>query len=168
MILFAIRVPAGKHLIKFLILNVPYKIKYDMTTITDKVTITTTNNKTDWSDIKERYGDHIIDMITEKYIPNLKKILLKRVVLSPIDFESRPTTSIYGTLSCGAVLPYQVSSTRPIPELANYKIPSIPNIYLCGSGNHPGPGVSMASGRNAAQIIFADLNLEFNKIATSL
>jgi hypothetical protein len=67
MILFAIRVPAGKHLIKFLILNVPYKIKYDMTTITDKVTITTTNNKTDWSDIKERYGDHIIEMITEKY-----------------------------------------------------------------------------------------------------
>jgi hypothetical protein len=38
-----------------------------MTTITDKVTITTTNNKTDWSDIKERYGDHIIEMITEKY-----------------------------------------------------------------------------------------------------
>lgn len=97
-------------------------------------------------------------------MPNLKKIILKRVVLSPIDFESRPTTSVYGTLSCGAMLPYQISSTRPIPELAGYKIPSIPNVYLCGSGNHPGPGVSMAPGRNAAQVIFSDLDIEFNPL----
>jgi phytoene dehydrogenase-like protein len=92
----------------------------------------------------------------------LKKAILKRVILSPVDFESRPTTSKYGTLSCGAVLPYQKSSMRPIPELANYRVPAISNIYLCGSGNHPGPGVSMAAGRNAAQVIFADLKLDFN------
>jgi beta-carotene ketolase (CrtO type) len=162
------RVPAGKHLIKFLILNVPYKIKYDIAVTTkgeaDNAIITTTNNKIDWNDVKEEYGDHIIDIITEKYMPNLKKIILKRVVLSPIDFELRPTTSVYGTLSCGAMLPYQISSTRPIPELAGYKIPSIPNVYLCGSGNHPGPGVSMAPGRNAAQVIFSDLDIEFNPL----
>lgn len=162
------RVPAGKHLIKFLILNVPYKIKYDIAVTTkgeaDNAITTTTKNKIEWNDVKEEYGDHIIDIITEKYMPNLKKIILKRVVLSPIDFESRPTTSVYGTLSCGAMLPYQISSTRPIPELAGYKIPSIPNVYLCGSGNHPGPGVSMAPGRNAAQVIFGDLGIEFNPL----
>jgi beta-carotene ketolase (CrtO type) len=46
-------------------------------------------------------------MITENYMPNLKKITFKRVVYSPIDFEEKPTTSVRGTLSCGAVVPYQ-------------------------------------------------------------
>jgi hypothetical protein len=68
-------------------------------------------------------------MITEKYMPNLKKIILKPVIYSPADFEKRPTTSVYGTLSCGAVVPYQKSSMRPIPELGCYRMP-IPNIYL--------------------------------------
>lgn len=53
--------------------------------------------------------------------------------------------------------PYQLSSMRPIPELSNYKIPAIQNVYLCGSGSHPGPGVSMAPGRNAAHVILSDL-----------
>lgn len=154
------RVPSGKHLLKFLILSVPYKIKGDNVAGDSS---NKTNIKSDWRNVKEQYGDHIIDMIAEKYIRNLKKITLKRVVYSPVDFEKRPTTSVYGTLSCGAVLPYQKSSMRPIPELGCYKTP-IPNIYLCGAGSHPGPGVSMAPGRNAAQTIFADLNLDFKRV----
>ncbi|MFZ0897650.1 MAG: NAD(P)/FAD-dependent oxidoreductase [Candidatus Nitrosopolaris sp.] len=154
------RVPSGKHLLKFLILSVPYKIKGDNVAGDSS---NKTNIKSDWRNVKEQYGDHIIDMIAEKYIRNLKKITLKRVVYSPVDFEKRPTTSVYGTLSCGAVLPYQKSFMRPIPELGCYKTP-IPNIYLCGAGSHPGPGVSMAPGRNAAQTIFADLNLDFKRV----
>jgi phytoene dehydrogenase-like protein len=49
---------------------------------------------------------------------------------------------------------------RPIPELGQYKTP-VPNVYLCSSASHPGPGVSMAPGRNAAQVIFAELGLDF-------
>jgi phytoene dehydrogenase-like protein len=161
------RVPTGKHLMKFLILSVPYQVKLNDADITDedgdKNSIITNY---DWANVKEQYCDHIVDMITEKYIPNLKKIMLKRVVYSPADFEKRPTTSVYGTLSCGAVLPYQRSSMRPIPELGFYRMP-IPNIYMCGAGSHPGPGVSMAPGRNAAQVIFADLNLNFGNIAAN-
>jgi beta-carotene ketolase (CrtO type) len=52
---------------------------------------------------------------------------------------------------------------RPIPELGQYKTP-IPYVYLCSSGNHPGAGVSMAPGRNAAQVIFGDLGLDFNSV----
>jgi phytoene dehydrogenase-like protein len=77
----------------------------------------------EWDHVKEQYGDHIIDMIAEKYIHNLKKIILKRVIYSPIDFEKNPTTSVNGTFSCGAMVPYQISSRRPIPELGNYKTP---------------------------------------------
>lgn len=135
------RVPSSlfngnKQLVKFLVLSVPYDIK-------DYDNIDNNNGKTkklDWSNIKEQYGDQIVDMITNDYIPNLKDIITKQVSYSPIDYEKRPTTCIKGTLSCGAVLPYRSRSMRPIPQLSNYKIPSIPNLYLCGSGNYPGTG----------------------------
>ncbi|MDQ2661098.1 MAG: hypothetical protein M3Y52_04410, partial [Actinomycetota bacterium] len=29
--------------------------------------------------------------------------------------------------------------------------------YLCGAGSHPGPGVSMMPGRNAARVVLGDL-----------
>jgi beta-carotene ketolase (CrtO type) len=106
-------------------------------------------------------------MVTEKYIPNLRNVLKKKVIYSPLDLEKKPSTSVYGTLAYGAMVPYQISSMRPIPQLASYKIPDIPNVYLCGSPNHPGPGLSMAPGRNAAQIIFADLNLDFSDLVVS-
>jgi len=53
---------------------------------------------------------------------------------------------------------------RPASRLSGYKIPSLLNVYLCGSGNHPGPGVSMAPCRNAAQIILGDLGVDFKKL----
>ena len=152
------RTPKGKHLLKFLVLSVPYKVEHYLNN--DKknernIYLADTKN---WSDFKEKYADSILTMIAENYLPNLKKETIKRVVFSPLDFENRPTNTRFGTLSCGAVTPYQLSSMRPIPELSNYKIPSIQNVYLCGSGSHPGPGVSMAPGRNAAHVILSNIN----------
>jgi phytoene dehydrogenase-like protein len=149
---------SNNHLIKFLILSVPYQLK-------------TGNYReigiSEWESVKDHYADQIIEMINHDYIPNLKDVILKKVVFSPIDYEKRPINSIRGTLSCGAVLPYQSGWMRPIPQLGNYKIPSIPNVYLCGSGSHPGPGVSMAPGRNAAQVILKDLGFDFKKIVAA-
>ena len=132
----------NNHLIKFLILSVPYQLKKGNDS---EIAIN------EWERVKDHYADQIIEMINHDYVPNLKDIILKKVAFSPIDYEKRPINSIRGTLSCGAVLPYQSGWMRPIPQLGNYKIPSIPNVYLCGSGSHPGPGVSMAPGRNAAK-----------------
>ena len=58
-----------------------------------------------------------------------------------------------------------VTTASPVPatshaELGGYRSP-VSNVYLCGSGSHPGAGVSMAPGRNAAQVICADLGLDF-------
>jgi beta-carotene ketolase (CrtO type) len=96
--------------------------------------------------------------------PNLKQIILKKASLSPIDYESKPSMSIRGTLDCGSQLPYQTKSMGPIPQLANYEIPLIENVYLCGVGSHPGPGVSMVPRRNAAHIILGDVGIDFNKL----
>jgi phytoene dehydrogenase-like protein len=95
----------------------------------------------------------------------LKPKILKRVTHSPVDISRKIISAVRGTLGQGAFLPYQSGSMRPIPELGHYKTP-VPNVYLCSSGSHPGPGVSMAPGRNAAQVIFADLGLDFKSLAS--
>jgi phytoene dehydrogenase-like protein len=58
------------------------------------------------------------------------------------------------------MIPYQSGPMRPLPQLADYRTP-ISNVYLCGAGSHPGAGVSMAAGRNAAVEIHRDLGLDF-------
>ncbi|HKH58627.1 MAG TPA: hypothetical protein VKA20_08830, partial [Rubrobacter sp.] len=78
----------------------------------------------------------------------------------PLDLERKLSSAVHGTICHGAMLPYQTGSMRPIPEMGDYRSP-VENVYLCGSGSHPGPGVSMAPGRNAAETIFSDLGLDF-------
>jgi phytoene dehydrogenase-like protein len=84
------------------------------------------------------------------------------VAHSPVDISRKIISAVRGTLGSGAFLPYQSGAQRPIPELGQYKTPVF-NAYLCSSGSHPGPGVSMAPGRNAAQVIFGDLGLDFTR-----
>ena len=74
--------------------------------------------------------------------------------------ERRIKSAVHGTHQHGAYLPYQIGSMRPIPELGSYRSP-IAYVYLCGAGSHPGSGVTMAPGRNAARVICADLGLAF-------
>lgn len=143
------RAPIGKQLMKFVVLNVPYKIKGDASKKTQSH---------NWKEVKDIYADYLIDMITENYIPDLKSKILKKVAHSPVDIEHKIISAVHGTLGHGAFVPYQIGSMRPIPELGEYRTP-ISNVYLCGSGSHPGPGVSMAPGRNAAHVICQDLNI---------
>jgi len=148
------RVPAGKALMKFVVLSVPYVITGDAT---GRIPART------WDDAREPYADYLIDLITTNYIPDLKAKILKRVAHSPVDISRKIISAVRGTLGQGAFLPYQNGSLRPIPELGQYKTP-VPNVYLSSSGSHPGPGVSMAPGRNAAQVIFKDLGLDFSSV----
>ena len=154
------RAPAGNALMKFVVLSVPYVITGDAT---GKVPART------WDEAREPYADYLIDLIdliTANYIPDLKPKILKRVAHSPIDISRKIVSTVRGTLGQGAFLPYQSGSLRPIPELGQYKTP-VPKVYLCSSGSHPGPGVSMAPGRNAAQVILHDLGLDFTRAISS-
>ena len=148
------RAPAGKALMKFVVLSVPYVITADAT---GKIPGRT------WDEAREPYADYLIDFITDNYIPDLKAKILKRAAHSPVDISRRITSAVMGTLGHGSFPQYQRGALRPIPELGQYRTP-VPNVYLCGSGSHPGPGVSMAPGRNAAQVIFADLGLDFTSV----
>jgi beta-carotene ketolase (CrtO type) len=145
------RAPEGKDLKKFVVLGVPYEVRGDAT---GEVGLGT------WDEIKERYADHLVEMISTQFMPALRERMLKRVVHSPLDIERKLSSAVHGTIPHGAPLPYQSGPLRPIPELGQYRSP-VSNVYLCGSGSHPGAGVSMAGGRNAAQVIYADLGLDF-------
>ena len=52
--------------------------------------------------------------------------------------------------------PYKFFTMRPLLDWARYRTP-IRNLYLCGSGTHPGTGLTGASGANAARAILKDL-----------
>ena len=151
------RAPEGKHLKKFVVLGVPYEIRGDATGHV---------RERDWDAAKGGYTDYLIDRITADYIPNLKEKLLKREAHSPLDLERKLSSAVHGTICHGAMLPYQTGSMRPIPEMGQYRSP-VANVYLCGSGSHPGPGVSMAPGRNAAETICTDLGLDFRATAAA-
>lgn len=151
------RAPEGKHLKKFVVLGVPYQIEGDATGRIEG---------RNWDQVKDVYADYLIDGITADYMPDLKSKLLKREAHSPLDLERKLSSAVHGTICHGAMLPYQTGSMRPIPEMGEYRSP-VANVYLCGSGSHPGPGVSMAPGRNAAETICSDLDLGFRTMASA-
>ncbi len=145
------RAPDGRALIKLVVQPVPYVIAGDAAGEIDATT---------WDQAKEKFADRVIEQLDRDFIPGLRASIACRTVLSPVDQERILPSATRGTLMHGALLPYQSGAMRPIPELGNYRTP-LGNVYLCGSGSHPGGGVSMAPGRNAAQVIYRDRSMNF-------
>ncbi|MCC3860946.1 phytoene desaturase family protein [Pseudemcibacter aquimaris] len=107
-----------------------------------------------WDDEKERVVKNILDHLT-KYIPNLPDILVGWQCLTPLDLE-RIFGLPRGDICHGKLEPDQLYSVRPHPDAAQYATP-VKGFYLCGSGTHPGGGVTGAPGRNAAKRILKDI-----------
>ena len=106
-----------------------------------------------WDTVKEQAADLIIDTV-DRYAPGFKRSVLGRMVLSPLDLE-RKFGLVGGDIFHGALTLDQLYSARPILGYADYRGP-VSGLYLCGSGAHPGGGVSGAPGHNAAREIIAD------------
>jgi phytoene dehydrogenase-like protein len=111
-----------------------------------------------WSDPaeKERFADVVIDTVSAN-APNFRGAVIARQVLSPLDLEQR-FGLVDGDIFHGQLGLDQLFTTRPVLGFANYRLP-LPGLYLCGSGAHPGGGVTGAPGHNAAREIARDLKL---------
>jgi phytoene dehydrogenase-like protein len=109
-----------------------------------------------WEDAREKaaFADLVIDTVT-RHAPNFKAAVLGRQILSPLDLERR-FGMVDGDIFHGALSLDQLFSMRPQLGYADYRMP-IPGLYLCGSGAHPGGGVTGAPGHNAAAEIIRDL-----------
>lgn len=105
---------------------------------------------------ESRRGDVLraVTAMFEEHAPGFEKRVVAARVLTPKDLEET-----YG-LTGGHVFHGehsldQVFTMRPLLGWARYRTP-IEGLYLCGSGTHPGGGLTGGSGANAAREILKD------------
>ncbi|THD37995.1 MAG: NAD(P)/FAD-dependent oxidoreductase [Sphingomonas sp.] len=110
----------------------------------------------DWDKHREKVADLIIDTVT-KHAPNFKKSVIARQIHSPLDLE-RKFGLIGGDIFHGHMSLDQLWAARPVLGHGDYRSP-IKGLYMCGSGTHPGGGVTGAPGHNAAHEILRDRSL---------
>jgi phytoene dehydrogenase-like protein len=106
-----------------------------------------------WDDYRDAVADLMIATV-DRYAPGFKQSVLGRQILSPLDLE-RTFGLIGGDIFHGALTLDQLFSARPMLGHADYRAP-LAGLYMCGSGTHPGGGVTGAPGHNAARAILAD------------
>ncbi len=106
-----------------------------------------------WDDHREEVADLMIETV-DKWAPGFKKSVLGRQALSPLDLE-RIFGLTGGDIFHGALSLDQLFSARPVLGHADHRSP-IAGLYQCGSGTHPGGGVTGAPGHNAAREILKD------------
>ncbi len=128
--------PPGKHVMSIFVQYAPFELKGG------------------WSDERrEAFGDAVIDTLSE-HAPNLKELILHRQVITPWDLQEEFGLS-QGNIFHGELSLHQLFFMRPAPRWADYRTP-VRRYYQCGSGTHPGGGISGASGRLAALEILKD------------
>lgn len=98
---------------------------------------------------REGAADKIVSILA-RYAPNLPNTIEHRQILAPPDLEARFGLN-GGHIFHGELLPGQIYENR-FPTRA-----PMPNLYLCGSGAHPGGCVSGFPGKRAANAVLRDL-----------
>jgi phytoene dehydrogenase-like protein len=126
--------PAGQHVMSIWMQYAPYRLR-----------------ESQWDDAqREALGDRVVNALSG-YAPNLKRAILHRQVLTPLDLETRcdaPEGNVYqGDLTLDQFL-----FMRPVAGWAQYHTP-IAGLWLCGAAAHPGGGLAGAAGYNAAREI---------------
>jgi phytoene dehydrogenase-like protein len=128
--------PAGKHVMSIYMQYAPYKLKAD------------------WNAQRGALGDAVVNALAQ-YAPNLPGLVLEGQIITPKDLEE--TYSLTGGhIFHGELSLDQFFTMRPLLDWARYRTP-IANLYLCGSGTHPGAGLTGGSGANAAREILKEL-----------
>ena len=107
-----------------------------------------------WEAERERAADAIVDQVT-RFAPNFKAAILGRRILSPADLE-REFGLVGGDIFHGKLSLNQLFSARPVLGYGDYRMP-VKGLYLCGSGAHPGGGVTGVPGHNCAREVLKDL-----------
>jgi phytoene dehydrogenase-like protein len=107
-----------------------------------------------WDAHRDTVAKLMIDTVND-YAPNFARSVIGYEALSPLDLERR-IGLVGGDIFHGALGLDQMFSARPLLGQGNYR-GAFKQLYLCGSGTHPGGGVTGLPGRNAAREILKDL-----------
>jgi phytoene dehydrogenase-like protein len=128
--------PEGKHVMSIYMQYAPYKLKGD------------------WSQQRNALGQTVVKTLAQ-YAPNLPELILTHQIITPLDLEEKYGLT-GGQIFHGDLALDQFFTMRPLLDWARYKTP-IQSLYLCGSGTHPGAGLTGGSGANAAREIVKEL-----------
>ena len=109
-----------------------------------------------WDKERGAAVEAILDVV-ENHAPGFRKLILGQMVLSPLDLE-RKFSLIGGDIFHGRMSLDQLWAARPVIGSASYQGP-IKGLYMCGSGTHPGGGVTGAPGHNAAKAVLLERSL---------
>jgi phytoene dehydrogenase-like protein len=128
--------PEGKHVMSIYMQYAPYKLRGD------------------WESQRKALGQTVVKTLAQ-YAPNLPELILTHQIITPMDLEEKYGLT-GGQIFHGDLALDQFFTMRPLLDWARYKTP-IQNLYLCGSGTHPGTGLTGGSGANAAREILKEL-----------
>ena len=124
--------PEGKHVMSIYMQYAPYKLKGD------------------WEQQRKALGQTVVKTLAQ-YAPDLPELILTHQIITPHDLEEKYGLT-GGQIFHGELALDQFFTMRPLLDWARYQTP-IENLYLCGSGTHPGSGLTGGSGANAAREI---------------
>jgi len=125
--------PAEKHVMSVWMQYAPYHLR-----------------DSNWNAERDALGDTVVNVI-EDYATGFKNSILHRQVLTPLDVEQTFGLT-EGCIYHAEMSLDQIFFMRPVPGWARYGTP-IENLYLCGSGTHPGGGITGLPGYYAAKRI---------------
>ncbi len=125
--------PAGQHVMSIYMQYAPYTLK-----------------NRDWESQRTALGETVVKTIAQ-YAPNLPRTILRHQIIAPKDLEETYGLT-GGHIFHGELALDQFFTMRPLLDWARYQTP-IERLYLCGSGTHPGTGLTGGSGANAAREI---------------
>ena len=129
--------PGGKHVLSAYVQFAPFKLR-----------------EGNWYTRRRDLGDALIKTLAA-YAPNLPGLVEGIQIITPQDLETSYGFT-GGHIFHGELALDQLFTMRPVLDWARYKTP-IRGLFLCGSGTHPGNGLTGASGANAAREIIRDL-----------
>jgi phytoene dehydrogenase-like protein len=134
---------AGTHVMSVIAQYAPYALRGDGD-----------GRPGDWDAAREHFGDGVMAAL-EGVAPGIGKLVSHRQVLTPVDLERQFGLSGGHPFHAEAGLD-QFFAWRPLLGHARYRI-GLEGLYLCGSGAHPGGGITGGPGQNAAREILKDL-----------
>jgi phytoene dehydrogenase-like protein len=129
--------PYGRHVMSIYVQYAPFKLKTG-----------------DWTSQRQALVSTVVKTLSE-YAPDLPGLILGGQIITPQDLEDTYGLT-GGQIFHGELALDQFFTMRPLLGWARYRTP-IRNLYLCGSGTHPGVGLTGGSGANAAREILKEL-----------
>jgi phytoene dehydrogenase-like protein len=116
-----------------------------------------------WDEIGEQWADRFIDGL-RKVAPNVTaENILGKHFMTPLDIIRYNISLVNGDIQHLGFYSWQLGGNRPVPGWGQYRTP-VNKLYMTAGSTHPGGGVTGGPGRNAAQVIFEDLGLDFDAV----